>query len=64
VSDIIDKLNDSIAIVAENRRLRELVSRQRSEIALMHYRLRVTELKLHRRYEAECGLPSLLREQA
>jgi hypothetical protein len=58
------QLNDSISICVENKRLRALVDRQRSEIALLHYRLRFTELRLHRRLEAAAGLPSLLREQA
>jgi len=64
MSDLLQKLNESVALAQENNRLRTLVGIQRKEIALLYFRLRATELKLHRQYEAAAGIPSLLRESA
>lgn len=48
MSEIEQKLSDSIGIVAENNRLKELVKKQRAAIALYHARLSIANIKLAR----------------
>lgn len=71
MTDLLAALEKSLAYETKIKLQAELIERQRnemellrSEIALLLSRVRIMELRLHRRLEQEAGLPSLLREQA